>query len=153
MFLSTVSDAVSGWAGWALAHLEFESSVNPTLRPFETLLFSGLPMMIWQKNLQPFFSYHSMVIEKKKIVKWQKFKTALCDLTKKLLPSNFFSVQFWTEVLHKSSNQSGCQIHGWILFKKSITSEFTLFVAVLFYSEWPQLFKVLICLLEKSLNH
>ena len=24
------SDAVSGWAGWALAHLEFGSSVNPT---------------------------------------------------------------------------------------------------------------------------
>ena len=28
-FLSTVSDAVSGWAGWALSHLEFGSSVNP----------------------------------------------------------------------------------------------------------------------------
>ena len=74
------------------------------------------------------FSLHSMVIEKKKLVKWQKFKTALCDLTKKLLPSNFFSTQFWTEILHKS----GCQIHGWILLKKSITSEFTLFFAVLF---------------------
>ena len=24
-----ISDAVSGWAGWALAHLEFGSSVNP----------------------------------------------------------------------------------------------------------------------------
>ena len=23
------SDAVSGWAGWTLAHLEFESSVSP----------------------------------------------------------------------------------------------------------------------------
>ena len=27
----------------------------------------------------------------KKLVKWQKFKTALCDLTKKLLPLNFVS--------------------------------------------------------------
>ena len=27
--LATVSDAASGWAGWALAHPEFGSSVNP----------------------------------------------------------------------------------------------------------------------------
>ena len=26
---SSCSDAASGWAGWALAHLEFWSSVNP----------------------------------------------------------------------------------------------------------------------------
>ena len=27
---SIFSDAASGWAGWALANPEFESSVNPT---------------------------------------------------------------------------------------------------------------------------
>ena len=36
---------------------------------------------------------------KKKLVKWQKFKTALCDLTKKTLMSNFVR----------------SQTHGWIL--------------------------------------
>ena len=97
-----------------------------TLRPFETLLFSGLPMMIWQKNLQRLFSFYSMVIQKKKLVKWQKFKTALCDLTKKLLLLNIVRVQFWTEI----SNQSGSQIHAWILLKKnSIISVFILVFA------------------------
>jgi hypothetical protein len=28
-----ISDAASGWAGWALAHPEFGSSVNPTGSP------------------------------------------------------------------------------------------------------------------------
>ena len=47
----------------------------------------------------------------KKVVKWQKFKTALCDLTEKLFLLNFVSLQFWTEI----SYQSGSQIHAWIL--------------------------------------
>ena len=56
-----------------------------------------------------------------KLVKWQKYKTALCDLTEKLLPG-----LRWTEI----SNQSGSQIHAWILLKKeSIVSEFILFFA------------------------
>jgi hypothetical protein len=41
-----------------------------------------------------------------KLVKWQKCKTALCDLTEKLLVSNFIGQQT------KSSNHSGSQIHG-----------------------------------------
>ena len=81
-----------------------------TLHPFETLLSSGLPMMIWQKSLQRLFSFYSMVIQKKKLVKWQKFKTALCDLTEKLLLFHFVSMQFWTEILQKSSNKFFCQI-------------------------------------------
>jgi hypothetical protein len=45
-----------------------------------------------------------------------------------MLQLNFVSMQFWTEILQKSSNQSGSQIHAWILLKKkSILSKFTLF--------------------------
>ena len=39
---------------------------------------------------------------------------------KKMLQLNFVSMQFWTEILQKSSNQSGSQIHEWILLKKRI---------------------------------
>ena len=42
----------------------------------------------------------------KKVVKWQFFKSALCNLTQKLLLLNFVSMQFLTEI----SNQSGSQI-------------------------------------------
>ena len=158
-----------------------------TLCPFETLLFSGLLVMIWQKNffqftiwlseskklvkwqkfktalcdltkkasqssfsdqtrprpgyfsiaekirennLQTFFHFTVWWLKRKKLVKWQKFKTALCDLTKKLLQLNFVSMQFWTDILQKSSNQSGSQIHAWILLKKnSIISVFILVFA------------------------
>ena len=36
-----------------------------------------------------------------KLIKWQKFKTAICDVMKKWLPSNFLRIKIW----HKSSNQ------------------------------------------------
>ena len=62
---------------------------------------------------------------KKKVVKWQKFKTALCDLTEKLFLLNFVSLQFWTEI----SYQSGSQIHAWILLKKK-------FYYISFYSSF-----------------
>ena len=62
----------------------------------------------------------------KKVVKWQKFKTALCNLTEKWFLLNFFSLPFWTEI----SNHSGSQIHGWIFLKKnSIISVFILVFA------------------------
>ena len=56
-----------------------------------------------------------------KLVKWQIFKTALCDLTEKLLPSNFVRTTIW----HKSSNQSGGQIHG--SWKKNPLYQFLLY--------------------------
>ena len=56
------------------------------------------------------------LVSKAKLVKWQKSKTALCDLTEKLLPSNFET----TKTLQKSSNQSGDQIHARILLKKTL---------------------------------
>ena len=73
---------------------------------------------------------------------WSKRKNLLNDRNSKM---HFV-------ILHQSS-KSVSQVQGWMLFKKSVTSEFTLFDAVLFYFEWRQLFKVLICLLGKSLNH
>ena len=54
---------------------------------------------------------NSCFISLVKLVKWQKFKTAICDLTEKLLVSNFVRMKIWL----KSSNQSGSQTHGWIL--------------------------------------
>ena len=114
-----------------------------TLRPFETFLFSGLPMMIWQKNLQTFFilQYRVSAPKEKKLVKWQKFKTALWDLTEKLLLLNFVNMQFKTEV----SNQSGSQIHAWILLKKIIfVSFYSIFFRLsCFHCEWPQLATIL----------
>ena len=57
----------------------------------------------------------------KKITKWQKIKTALCDLTKKLLPSNFVSRQ---SGLRFATN---LQIHGWILLKKNLLYQLLLY--------------------------
>ena len=79
----------------------------------------------------------------KKLVKWQKFKTALCDLTKKVLPSNFVNRFVW----HKSSNQSGGQIHGWIFlnFFFYYISFYSIFCRLsCFHCEWPQLATILI---------
>ena len=56
------------------------------------------------------------LVSSAKLVKWQKCKTALCDMTEKLL--------HWTT---KSSNHSGSQIHGWIFLKKKILYQFLLY--------------------------
>ena len=79
---------------------------------------------------------------KKKVVKWQKFKTALCDLTEKLFLLNFVSLKFWTEI----SNQSGSQIHAWILLKKKFyyISFYSSFCrASPFHREWLALINIL----------
>ena len=77
----------------------------------------------------------------KKVVKWQKFKSALCNLTQKLLLLNFVSMQFLTEI----SNQSGSQIHSWILLKKNLLCQnlFYFFRASPFHSEWLPLINIL----------
>ena len=90
----------------------------------------------------------------KKVVKWQKFKSALCNLTQKLLLLNFVSMQFWTEI----SNQSGSQIHARILLKQnSKIIIYSIFAGQVLFTvnglNWSQSWQVLICLLRKSLNH
>ena len=45
----------------------------------------------------------NMMIGIKKVVTRKKFKTAFCNLTKKLLLLNFVNIQFWTEILHKGT--------------------------------------------------
>ena len=107
-----------------------------TLHPFGTLLFSGLPMMIWQKN--KFFYCPS-----KKIVKWQKFRTALRNLTKK---NCFHQILSESSLNLNKSGASGGQTHGWIPLKKK-------FYCISFYStsrrlssfhrEWLTLAKIL----------
>ena len=62
-------------------------------------------MIIRQKKL--FYRNHRLNDE---LVKWQK-KTAICDLMKNVLPLNFVNRFVWTDILHKSLNQSGGQIH------------------------------------------
>ena len=89
---------------------------------------------------EKFFS----LVSKAKLVKWQKSKTALCDLTKKLLPSNFDMTKTW----QKSSNQSGDQTHGWILLKKIFyyIRIYSIFCRLSpFHCEWPQLVTILTC--------
>ena len=84
------------------------------------------------------------MIAGKKLVKWQKSKTALCDLTEKLLPSNFET----TKTLQKSSNQSGDQIHARILLKKTLyyIRIYSIFCRLKpFHCEWPQLVTILTC--------
>ena len=78
----------------------------------------------------------------KKVVKWQKFKSALCNLTQKLLLLNFVSMQFLTEI----SNQSGSQIHAWIVLKKTfyyIRIYSILCRASPFHREWLLLINIL----------
>ena len=78
----------------------------------------------------------------KKVVKWQKFKTSLCNLTEKLFLLNFVNLQFWTEV----SNQSRSQIHALIFLKKKFyyISFYSSFCrASPFHREWPQLVTIL----------
>ena len=114
-------------------------SLSPfTLRPSWTLLFSRLSMMIWQKNISFKYRWWS----EKKVVKWQKLKNALWDLTEKLLLLNVFSMQFWTEI----TNQSGSRIHAWILLEKKIycIRIYSIFCRESpFYREWPQLVTIL----------
>ena len=100
----------------------------------------------WFDRKISFFSLLSKTADnmmiRKKIVKWQKFKTALCDLTNKMLLLNFVSMQFWTEI----SNQSGSQIHAWILLKKKCyyIRIYSIFCrASPFHREWPQLATIL----------
>ena len=90
------------------------------------------------------------MIAEKKLVKWQKFKTALCDLTKKLLPSNLSSFK-------SGSNQCGDQTHGWILLKKIFyyIRIYSIFCSASpFHCEWPQLVTILtffdLCFVAKS---
>ena len=108
-----------------------------------------------EKSAETFFSFYSMVIEKKKLVKWQKFKTALCNLTK-----NGFR---W--ISSACSSELRCctnlQIHldaksmdrsSW---KKCILTKFTIFFArqdffTMNGHNWSQSWDVLIHLLGKK---
>ena len=88
----------------------------------------------------------------KKVVKWQKFKTALCDLTEKkcfcwILSACSSGLRF--QINLEANSMHGCSK------KNSIVSEFTLFFAeqVLFTENglnWSQYCQVLICLLRKK---
>ena len=59
---------------------KFEPLTLCTLRPSGTLLFSGLPMIIWQKNK---FLQYPLSKTAEKFVNWQQFKAALFDLREK----------------------------------------------------------------------
>ena len=69
---------------------------------------------------------------KRKLVKWQKFKTALCDLMEKLLPSNFMSWLWHNLRINLEANpwmDLDFFFQFYSMFCKLIT----------FHPEWPQL--------------
>ena len=74
-------------------------------------------MMIWQKNLQTFFIFQ-YGDQKGKTCQMTGIKNCTLQFDKKMLPLNFVSMQLWTGISLKSSNESGSQIHAWILLKK-----------------------------------
>ena len=129
--------------GAEIIEITYGHSLSKThTMPFTHCVLDGwwFDLMIWQKNLQRHFSFYRVCSGPKKLIKWQNFKTTLCDLTKKLLPTIFVSA-------HKSSNWSGGQIHGWILLNKNIY--YINFYPILcrfctFHSEWFALTKMLL---------
>ena len=109
-----------------------------TLRPCGTLLFSGLPMMIWQKNCFT-KTANEMMMMNFFSCQMAKVKTAFCDFTEKLLVPN----RHWTT---KSSNHSGSQIHGRIFLKKKFyyISFYSSFCNLSpFHREWLALIQIL----------
>ena len=103
-----------------------------TLRPSRTLLFSGLPMIIWQKNK---FLQYPLSKTAEKFVNWQQFKAALFDLREKKCACRI-----------KPSDWCGGQTHGYILLKKNLyyISFYFIFCRLSpFHREWPQLATIL----------
>ena len=143
----------SGLENWIIQHIPFnfydqknhrtaEFFSNVSLIPHCVLLkhyySTDFPWQFDRKMTKPLITWWL----EKKVVKWQKFKSALCNLTQKLLLLNFVSMQFLTEI----SNQSGSQIHAWILLKKKFycIKIYSFFCrASPFHREWPQLATIL----------
>ena len=78
---------------------------------------------------------------KEKTCQMTEIQNFTLRLTEKLLLLNFVSMQFLTEI----SNQSGSQIHSWILLKKNLLCQnlFYFFRASPFHSEWLPLINIL----------
>ena len=73
-----------------------------------------------------------------KLVKWQKCKTAFCDLTEKLLVSNFIGQPNLQSILEaKSMHESSLKKIYYISFYSIF------FRSSYFYCEWPQLATIL----------
>ena len=116
-----------------------------TLRPFETLLFSELPIMIWQKNLQRLFS--AVFLSNCKVQLWIS-----------IIWQVFFLFDHTTVKSNLQVHLEAKSMHGSSWKKNSIVSVFILVFAgqVLFTVNglnWSQSWLVLVCLLRKNLNH
>ena len=85
----------------------FENCLYATLRPSGTLLFNGLPMMIWQKNLKRIYVFSDF----EKIVKSSCQEGYIKKLTDFFLPRR----SSFRKISPKSSYQSRGQTHGLIL--------------------------------------
>ena len=123
-----------------LVHMESQGSPSHTASFWNIII--QLTSHDLTKKLVSLVSSTKLGNWKKKPVKWQKFKTALCNLKENLFLLNFFSLPFWTEIL----NHSGSQIHGWTSLKKKFycISFYSSFCrASPFHREWPQLVTIL----------
>ena len=84
-----------------------------TLCPSGTLLFSGLPMIIWQKILLESFCVHQLCKVKKS---WNQSVRKVTKMNNDLTDFSWAGFFEFKKIFPKSSNQSGGQTHGWILF-------------------------------------
>ena len=89
-----------------------------TLHPSRTLLFSGLPMMFWQKNLQRIFMFDNSESNWKN--SWNQSMKRVTQMIWQHLLLRALSLEGVSNP--KSSNHSGGQTHGWILLKKRVYS-------------------------------
>ena len=123
--------------------IRWHFSGGNTLRPSETLLFSGLPMMIWQKKFQRTF-FNSASSEE---ITYKKKFCQIVEVTCFILWFHEF-FQFLSKICghkkflqsSKPSNWSRAQTHGWILLKKRIYCN--TFYSIC-YSEWLALTKII----------
>ena len=95
-----------------------------------------------RKICRDFFHFTVWWPKRKNLLNDRNSKLHFAIWQKKLLLLNFVSMQFWTEI----SNQSGSQIHAWILLKKEFyyIRIYSIFCrASPFHREWPQLVTIL----------
>ena len=127
----------------------FLSLMNPyTLRPSGTLLFSGLLMMIWQKNLQRIFELDNIKSSWKN--SWNQRVMKVTQMIWQNLLLRALSLEGVSRK-HLQINLEAKSMHGSSWKKDSIISEFALFFAgqVLFTVNglnWSQSWQVLICI-------
>ena len=143
-----------GWTWNGIEHYCVPNTAqDSTLRPSGTLLFSWLPMMIWQKNLQ------TDIARKRSGLRHNFSVKSKCHKVSKYILTSFSILELITCKLCKDCsvqiNLEAKSMHESSWKKDSIISVFILVFAgqVLFTMNglnWSQSWQVLICFLKKK---